>query len=339
MKKALSILLALALLCSLTACGAKSDMAMNGMAGGTAASKPSEAPMPAPMAPAPEYDMGFDYAMPEGAVSDSMASAGNNGTTVSSTLPENVKMIYRGYLYLESTGFDAAVNGLEQLVAEMGGYFESSELNNYSPYRSAYYVVRVPSGQYSAFCGKVGQLAQVNSQRHTTENVSEAYYDTESRLITQRTKLERLQELLAKADVMEDIITLESAIAETELQIERLTGTLRKYDALVDYATVEINLEEVYELTEQEQPVIGFGAKLVEAFKTGTNNFVDDLERFALRFARNWVSRTIWLVIWIVVIVVAVRFLRKRKMLSFLRKKKEQAPPPPPPAADKPEDK
>ena len=332
MKKALSILLSLMLLFSLAACGAKSDsMAMNG------ASADKNTSSAAPSMPMPAPDIGFDYAMPEETVYDSVSSAGSTGTTVSSTLPENVKMIYRGYLYLESTGFDAAVSGLEALVAEMGGYFESSELNNYSPYRTAYYVVRVPSAQYQPFCGRVGQLAQVNSQRHTTENVSEAYYDTESRLITQRTKLERLQELLAKADVMEDIITLESAIAETELQIERLTGTLRKYDALVDYATVEINLEEVYELTEQEQPVIGFGAKLVEAFKTGTNNFVDDLERFALRFARNWISRTISLVFWIVVIVVVVRLLRKGKKLSFLRKKKEQAPPPP--AADKPEEK
>ena len=275
--------------------------------------------------------MGFDYA------NGSMSST-SDGSEVSSTLPENVKMIYRGYLYLESTGFDAAVSGLEQLVAQMGGYFESSELNNYSPYRTAYYVVRVPSAQYQPFCGKVGELAQVNSQRHTTENVSEAYYDTESRLVTQRTKLERLQELLAKADVMEDIITLETAIAETELQIERLTGTLRKYDALVDYATVEINLEEVYELSEQEQPVVGFGARLVEAFKTGTGNFIDDLERFALRYARNWVSRTIWLVIWIVVIVVVVRWLRKQDKLTFFKRKKQQTPPPPP-ANDKPEEK
>ncbi len=332
MKKALSILLSVMLLFSLAACGAQaSDTAMNG------ASADKNTSSAAPSMPMPAPEVGFDYAMPEETVSDSVSASGGT-TTVSSTLPENVKMIYRGYLYLESTGFDAAVSGLEQLVAEMGGYFESSELNNYSPYRSAYYVVRVPSAQYQPFCGRVGQLAQVNSQRHTTENVSEAYYDTESRLVTQRTKLERLQELLSKADVMEDIITLESAIAETELQIERLTGTLRKYDALVDYATVEINLEEVYELTEQEQPVIGFGAKLVEAFKTGTNNFVDDLERFALRFARNWISRTISLVFWIVVIVVAVRLLRKKKDFSiFRRKKKEQAPPPPP--ADKPEEK
>ena len=77
----------------------------------------------------------------------------------------------------------------------------------------------------------------------------------------------------------------------------------------------------------------------MEAFKTGTNNFVDDLERFALRFARNWISRTISLVFWIVVIVVGVRLLRKKKDFSIFRRKKKEQAPPPPPANDKPEEK
>ena len=324
MKKAFSILLSLILLFSLTACG----------------SAAMDSATTAPMAPgsangAMKEEMGFDYAVPDTPAEAPMPAPNVSGGSelVSSTLPENVKMIYRGYLYLESTAFDTATAGLQELVSQMGGYFETSELNNYSPYRSAFYVVRVPSAKYNEFCGKVGTLAQLNSQRHTSENVSEAYYDTESRLVTQRTKLDRLQELLAKADKMEDIITLESAIAETELQIERLTGTLRKYDALVDYATVEISLEEVYVLTEQEQPVIGFWPKLAEAFKTGTNRFVDDVENFALRFARNWISRLISLCIWVVIILLVVRFLRKKKNITlFQRKKTEQAPPPPPPA-------
>ena len=322
MKKAFSILLSLILLFSLTACGSAA------MDSATAA----------PMAPgsangAMKEEMGFDYAVPDTPAEAPMPAPNVSGGSelVSSTLPEKVKMIYRGYLYLESTAFDTATAGLQELVSQMGGYFETSELNNYSPYRSAFYVVRVPSAKYNEFCGKVGTLAQLNSQRHTSENVSEAYYDTESRLVTQRTKLDRLQELLAKADKMEDIITLESAIAETELAIERLTGTLRKYDALVDYATVEISLEEVYVLTEQEQPVIGFWPKLAEAFKTGTNRFVDDVENFALRFARNWISRLISLCIWVVIILLVVRFLRKKKNITlFQRKKTEQAPPPPP---------
>ena len=323
MKKALSILLSLILLFGLTACGSAT---MDSVAADTPSMAPSTNG-------ALKEEMGFDAPATDTPAEAPMpeVSAGNTGL-VSSTLPENVKMIYRGYLHLESTAFDNATAGLNELVSQMGGYFETSELNNYSPYRSAFYVVRVPSARYNEFCGKVGTLAQLNSQRHTSENVSEAYYDTESRLVTQRTKLERLQVLLAQAEKMEDIITLESAIAETELQIERLTGTLRKYDALVDYATVEISLEEVYVLTEQEQPVIGFWPKLAEAFKTGTSRFVNDLENFALRFARNWVSRLIWLCIWVVVIVLAIRWLKKtrgKEFTFFRRKKKTQAPPPP----------
>ncbi len=326
MKKLFCILLSATLLLTLSACGAS-------------VSKDAES---APMMPMPgesangSYDMGFDMpaaspAEPE----EAPAPVPTPEQSVSSTLPENVKMIYRGYLQLESTAFDAAVTGLTELVSKMGGYFETSELNNYSKYRIAYYVVRVPAAQYQAFCSQVGDLAQLNSQRHTAENISEAYYDTESRLLTQRTKLERLQELLSKAENMEDIITLESAIADTELQIEYLTGTLRKYDALVDFATVEINLNEVYVLSEVEQPVIGFWPKLGQAFVTGTSRFVDDVQDFVISFARNWVSSLIWMAIWVCIIVLVVRKLRKRAGKPLFSRKKKEPPVLPPQQEEK----
>ena len=92
---------------------------------------------------------------------------------------------------------------------------------------------------------------------------------------------------------------------------------------------MEITLEEVYVLSEQEQPVTGFWPRLAQAFSTGTARFVDNVQDFALGFARNWVGSLIWLAIWIVVIVLVIRWLRKGKKPTFSRKKKEQAPPPP----------
>ena len=145
----------------------------------------------------------------------------------------------------------------------------------------------------------------------------------------QKDFLERLQQLLAKAENMEDIISLESPIADTELNIEYLTGTLRKYDALVDYATVEITLEEVYVLSEQEQPVTGFWPRLAQAFSTGTARFVDNVQDFALGFARNWVGSLIWLAVIAAVIVLLVRWLRKGKKPPFSRRKKKTPAPPP----------
>ncbi len=321
MKRILSLslcaILCLALLCGCGASMEAADMAV------TAPSAPSSSK--AEM----EFDYGYSYDMPADEPAEAPAMT-EDGAAPASGLPANTKLIYTAHIESETTAFDEAVAGLEKLVADMGGYFEQSYVHNYGSYRSGGYTVRVPAENYEAFCSAVGQLCQLNSIERSARDVSEAYYDTESRLITQQTKLERLQTLLAQAESMEDIITLESAISETELAIEQLTGTLRKYDSLVGYSTVTVNIQEVYELTEVEEPVIGFGAKLAEAFKRGSSNFVDSLQRTLLRFARNWVGWIIWVVIIALVVFFIVRSARKRreaKPNSFFRRRSRAVPP------------
>ncbi len=236
----------------------------------------------------------------------------SSGTQPVSALPANVKLIYRASIDMESTEFDAALQGLNELVARLGGYFEMSELNNYSSYRQGNYTVRLPAENFETFCSSVGALCQVNNISRSAEDVSERYYDTESRLATQETKLARLQELLKQAEDMEDIITLESAISETELAIEQLTGTLRKYDSLVNYATVNLYLREVYKLSEVEEPAIGFGAKMAQAFRSGAKSFVNGMERFLLSVARGWIGWLIFLIIVAVVVILVLRIKRRR---------------------------
>ncbi len=235
-------------------------------------------------------------------------------------LPENVKLIYRANIDMESTEFDAALQGLNELVARLGGYFETSELNNYSSYRNGYYVVRLPSENFETFCSAVGEICQINHLNRSAEDISERYYDTESRLVTQQTKLARLQELLRQAELMEDIITLESAISETELAIEQLTGTLRKYDSLVGYATITISLSEVYKLTEVEEPAIGFGAKMAAAFRSGSARFADGMEDFLLSVARGWIGWLIFLIIVVAVVLIVLRARRRRRANAAQRR-------------------
>lgn len=306
MKRSVSLILCIILaLCLFTGCGAS---AMTNDKAVYAPEAPAE-PM-APAAPAPEATESYDYGYYESpaSASDIKSESGND-----SSFPVNTKLIYTADMDLETTAFDEAIAGLEALVKDMGGYFESSNVNNYGSYRQGSYTVRVPAKNFEGFCTAVGQLCQLNSISRSARDVSEAYYDTESRLVTQQTKLERLQGLLAQAATMEDIIELENAISNTEYQIEQLTGTLRKYDSLVGYSTVSIYINEVFELTEVEEPVIGFGAKLSEAFKRGSSNFVDSLQRMALRFARNWVGWIIWIVIIAVVVFFVVRHVRRRR--------------------------
>ena len=157
---------------------------------------------------------------------ESPAAPAEEGATGGEDRLADAKMIYTGHMEVETTAFEDAVSGLERLVEEMGGYFERAAVHDYGGYRSADYTARVPAERFQDLLAQVGELCHVTYQEQDSDNVSEAYYDTESRLVTQQTKLERLQTLLAQAETMEDIITIESAISETELAIEQLTGTL-----------------------------------------------------------------------------------------------------------------
>ena len=261
------------------------------------------------------YDAGgdYNYGWTGGAVTEEPESITDSAVSGSGAVV-NAKMIYTADVTLQTKEYDAAAAALNALVAELGGYFETRELNQGGTYRSMFCVVRVPADQFTPFLERAGTLANMTYRSEHADNVSEAYYDLEARLTTQRTKLQRLQELLAKAENMEDIITLESAISETELQIEYLTGSLRHYDSLIGFSTINLSLHEVYRLSTEEETPVTFGDRLSAAFKRGFERGVSDLEDFIISLARNWMS----LVIWAVIIVVAVVVIRRRKKAGRL---------------------
>ena len=219
-------------------------------------------------------------------------------------------MVYTASIQAETQDYDACTAALEELVDRLGGYLEyASSDSRGDGSRSASYTVRVPAKEFRGFLKTVGEISHVTSQDQNAENISERYYDTESRLETQKTKMERLQTLLSKAENMEDIIDLENAISETEYQIEQLTGSLRHYDSLVDYATVDIRLREVLRLSTVEEAPPTFGSRLGNAFTAGLRGFGDFLQDVAVYLAYNWT----WMVLLALIILLVAKVSKRRQ--------------------------
>lgn len=311
-KKVFALLAALALL-SLAACGGSNGGSMDSIATDqTAPSAPMDA---ADRNTSSNFDMsgaeaGWDDAMPSPEPDVPMGAEGvyeEDGGY--GNIPAGAKMIYTADMDLETKEYDAASQALSALVDELGGYFEHRSLDQGRYYRSLSCTIRVPAGNFRTFLERAGETAHVTSCTDYLEDVSEAYYDQEARLTTQRTKLERLQELLGRAENMEDIITIESAISETELQIEYLTGSLRKYDSLINYSTVNLSLREVYRLSTDEEVPVTFAQRLGAAFSAGFQRGVEGLEDFTVGLARNWMT----LLLLAAVIAAVVLLLRRRK--------------------------
>ena len=302
--------LSLCLLTALTACG-------GGYAGGNTA---SSAPAASESQTSYDYgasgggenwksaDMEFGFDSPADAAAPEEAPAGTGGETENRLA--NAKMVYTASVEAETQDYDACTAALEKLVEDLGGYLEYASMGSYGDgSRSANYTVRVPAARFSGFLESVGELSHVTSRDRSADNISELYYDTESRLSTQKTKMERLQMLLAKAENMEDIIDLENAIAETELQIEQFTGSLRRYDALVDFATVDIRLREVLRLSTVEEAPPTFGSRLGSAFTDGLHGFGDFLQDVAVYLAYNWT----WMVLLALIILLVVKVSKRRQ--------------------------
>ena len=237
----------------------------------------------------------------------------DDGADSGGSILEDQKIIYTGTLNLETTDFDGTAKAVTALADTLGGYLESSTVGTGGrSYRWAEYTIRVPAAQFQSFLDQAGDLAHVTWQNTDLQNITETYYDTAGRLKTQQIKLERLQKLLAQAENMEDIITIESAISETEWNIEDLSGTLRHYDALVDFATITVSLQEVYKYSDTEELPENFGDRLGSALSRGWHSFVDGMADFAVALAYNWM----WLILWAVIIAAAVAVVRKVRRRS-----------------------
>lgn len=228
------------------------------------------------------------------------------------------KVIRTAKLTIQSTDFDAAVEALNQLTKEYGGWYETADVDGGSYYsknamRSGYYIVRVPKENFVAFRDGINGIGHVYSISENTQDVGAVYYDTEARLATLTTKRERLLALLEQATVMEDIISLENALAEVQYEIDAHTASLRKYDSLIGYSTFHINLDEVVELTDEPSIKESFGSRFAANLKEGFKNFGDGMESFAIWFARNLIGIVIFAAVVAAVILVIRRNIKRRR--------------------------
>jgi len=261
-KKRALVLVIAALLLVTAACG-------GGAKGGeTAAARPASSADSAGGWDAQEsMDMG---------IMDPTATEAGGGSSVYQN--SGTKLIRRAELSIQTERFDEAAAALEGLVSGCGGYFETSSvygggIHNTNATRRGEYVVRIPAERYDEFFRGTGDLGYVVSSTESSEDIGELYFDTESRLKSQRIKQERLLSLLEQAATMEDIIGLENALSDTEYQIEQLTSTLNRYDSLVGFSTFTICLDEVRKVNE----VVGETASLAERMAAG---FAASLEGF-----------------------------------------------------------
>lgn len=164
------------------------------------------------------------------------------------------KLIRTVSIDAETEDLDALQQGLLDTVSQLGGYVQSKNLYNGSATattRSRYLdlVVRIPAQKLGEFTAQVEGQSNVTSSRENVEDVTLTYVATESRITALETEQERLLELLAQAENMGDLLTVEQRLTEVRYELESITSQLRVLENKVSYATVTLSIREVVVLT------------------------------------------------------------------------------------------
>lgn len=193
------------------------------------------------------------------------------------------KIIRNADINLETKEFDASIEKLKSIVAELGGYISQASVSVYNTYyelHSANYTVRIPADKFDQFIAYREDVGSVNSTNVWTDDVTDSYYDLEARLESLETKRARLLELLEQAENMENIIALESELSNTIYEIESITGSLNRLNDRIAYSTINVYLDEVRETTESVSLPKTLGERISQQFQ----NTINGIENFGENF-------------------------------------------------------
>lgn len=229
------------------------------------------------------------------------------------------KVIRRVQLEYETLDFQETTSFVLDTVSDYNGYIEYSNESSYSPsgiaprdqsrqYRRVDYLFRIPTESLNAFLDDLdGMDAYKLSENIGSEDVTQSYRDTESRIQVLTNKEARLNELLERAETIEDIIQIENSLSETIAERESLQSRLDTLDDLIDYTEVHLSVTERPRIANTREDGLSFLARIREAFVDSFYAFY-----YFLQDAFIWLIYAIPFILILALIVGIVFYVKKK---------------------------
>ena len=191
--------------------------------------------------------------------------------TADSPAGESAEKIIRNmHISLETTEFSSSVSAISSLAETMGGYVESSSIENRggAGNRRASFTLRLPSDKLDEVPDVLAASGNLLSVSTGSENITTQFVDTEARLAAKRVEEQRLLELVKQAGSVSELLEVENRLAEVRYEIESMQSTLSDWQKRVDFSEVSISLVEVLHLSGDSSGDVSYGARMASGFRS-----------------------------------------------------------------------
>ena len=160
------------------------------------------------------------------------------------------QVISTATLTVEVDDLDAAGEQAAAIAVDAGGYVAGEETDRGAGAASVL-TLKVEPAEFGTSLDALAELGDLRTQSISTDDVTDAIVDLESRIATAEASVERLRALTEEAGSIPDLTTLESELLARETTLEQLRGEQRTLEDRVALATITVTLT-----TEDGGPVV-----------------------------------------------------------------------------------
>jgi hypothetical protein len=244
------------------------------------------------------------------------------------------KIIRDANLDLEVSDVVKVYNDILAYARQSGGYEISRSQTRSNGYIAIQARIKIKPDQLDSFIAFIGNQGKVINTQITTEDITEDYYDIQTRLKSMESSLTTYYDFLLQAANIDESLMVQNQINQLTAEIESLKGRIKLWDSLLAESVVTLQLRQT------EDPV-----QLKKEINWSTLTFDDMgyLMRSGLTSVLNFLANAAqWLAIalvvtapfWITGLIILFVLLRRKKKHRQQQSQNpgRPAPPPAPPA-------
>lgn len=163
------------------------------------------------------------------------ATSSSPPTTGEAVQQRGPMLIYTATMNMAVFQVVEAAKQVETMALESGGFLARRDDHSL--------VIRIPAAKFQDILLKIEKLGDVLHRNVVAEDVTEQYMDAEVRLKNARAVRDRLQQLLEKANKVEDSLAIEKELTRIGNEIETLEGKLKYLRDRAAYSTITVNFQ------------------------------------------------------------------------------------------------
>ncbi len=144
------------------------------------------------------------------------------------------QVVYSGTMTVSVYELEQSKDSVETFVTEAGGYVQRMAEDSM--------VLRIPAAEFRTVADSIGKLGRLDEESYEALDVTEDYYDLETRIAVLEKTQTQLMALLGQARSVKDALEVRAALDEVTLELESALGRQRVLASQVRFSALSLTL-------------------------------------------------------------------------------------------------